>query len=49
MFPIIKIVAIPQQQGVPYNEEIIVESSLQVRKKDQNRQKRQFGGFGPYG
>lgn len=32
--------------GVPYNEEIVVHSSLNVRNKPQNRQKRQFGG--PY-
>lgn len=34
---------------MPFNEEIVVESSLNVRKKDQTRQKRQFGhgpGFG---
>lgn len=33
--------------GVPYNEELVVVSSLNVRKKDResfNRQKRQFGG-----
>jgi hypothetical protein len=30
--------------GVPYNEEIVVESSLNIRKKPENRQKRQFGG-----
>lgn len=32
--------------GVPYNEEIIVESSINIHKKDHktfNRQKRQFG------
>lgn len=31
--------------GVPYNEEIVVHSSLNVRNKPQNRQKRQFGPY----
>ncbi|XP_070502224.1 spidroin-2-like [Chironomus tepperi] len=38
--------------GLPYNEELVVASSINVRPKGRNeiiRQKRQFGGFGPYG
>ena len=31
--------------GVPYNEEIVVHSSLNIRNKPQNRQKRQFGPY----
>ena len=35
--------------GLPYNEELVVASSINIRPKGRNeiiRQKRQFGGFG---